>query len=39
MVWNDPGTGLSAAIFCNRPLAQSKGLLHQCSSLIAAADG
>jgi CubicO group peptidase (beta-lactamase class C family) len=37
MVWNDPASGLSAAIFCNRPLAQSKGLLHQCSSLIAAA--
>jgi CubicO group peptidase (beta-lactamase class C family) len=37
MVWNDPATGLSAAIFCNRPLAQSNGLLHQCSSLLAAA--
>lgn len=38
MVWNDPESGLSAAIFCNRPLAQSRALLHQCSSLIAAAD-
>jgi CubicO group peptidase (beta-lactamase class C family) len=38
VVWNDPDTGLSAAIFCNRPLAQSKRLLHECSSLIAAAD-
>jgi CubicO group peptidase (beta-lactamase class C family) len=37
MVWNDPASGLSAAIFCNRPLAQSKRLLHQCSSLIVAA--
>jgi CubicO group peptidase (beta-lactamase class C family) len=38
MVWHDPRTGLSAAIFCSRPLAQSRQLLHQCSSLIAAAD-
>jgi CubicO group peptidase (beta-lactamase class C family) len=37
VVWNDPASGLSAAIFCNRPLAQSRRLLHQCSSLIAAA--
>lgn len=39
MVWNDPGTGLSAAIFTNRPLDQSARLLHQCSTLIAAAAG
>ena len=38
VVWTDPATGLSAAIFCNRPLAQSKRPLHQCSSLIAASD-
>lgn len=38
MVWHEPATSLSAALFCNRPLAQSRGLLHQCSSLIAAAD-
>jgi len=37
VVWNDPATGLSAAIFCNRPIAQTRWLLHQCSSLIAAA--
>jgi len=35
-VWHDPTTALSAALFTNRPLAQSKGLLHQLSSLIAA---
>ncbi len=38
MVWHDPATGLSAAIFTNRPLEQSKRLLHQVSNLIAAAD-
>jgi CubicO group peptidase (beta-lactamase class C family) len=38
MVWHDPATGIGAAILCNRPLAQTRGLLHQCSSLIAAAD-
>jgi CubicO group peptidase (beta-lactamase class C family) len=37
VVWNDPASGLSAAIFCSRPLAQSRRLLHQCSNLIAAA--
>jgi CubicO group peptidase (beta-lactamase class C family) len=38
-VWHDPVSGLSAAIFTNRPLAQSKSLLHQLSNLIAAAGG
>jgi CubicO group peptidase (beta-lactamase class C family) len=36
MAWHDPGTDLSAAIFTNRPLAQSKPLLHSLSNLIAA---
>jgi CubicO group peptidase (beta-lactamase class C family) len=39
MVWHDPQTKMSAALFCNRPLAQSKGLLHQLSSLIGSAFG
>jgi CubicO group peptidase (beta-lactamase class C family) len=38
MVWRDPYADLTAAIFCNRPLAQSKGLLHQLSNLVAAAE-
>lgn len=38
VVWNDPASGLSTAIFCNRPIAQTWWLLQQCSSLIAAAD-
>jgi CubicO group peptidase (beta-lactamase class C family) len=36
MVWHDPSIDLSAAIFTNRPLAQSKPLLHSLSNLIAA---
>jgi CubicO group peptidase (beta-lactamase class C family) len=39
MVWHDPGTDLSAAIFTNSPLAQSKPLLHSLSNLIAACSG
>jgi CubicO group peptidase (beta-lactamase class C family) len=39
MVWHDPGSDLSAAIFTNRPLAQSKPLLHSLSSLIASCVG
>jgi CubicO group peptidase (beta-lactamase class C family) len=39
MVWHDPTTRLSAAIYCNRPLAQSSGLLHRLSSMVAAAAG
>lgn len=35
MVWHDPGIDLSAALFTNRPLAQSKPLLHSLSNLIA----
>lgn len=39
IVWHDPHTKLSAAVFCTRPLDQSARLLHHCSSLIAAAGG
>jgi CubicO group peptidase (beta-lactamase class C family) len=39
IVWHDPATALSAAIFSSRPLGQSAPLLHRCSTLIAAAAG
>jgi CubicO group peptidase (beta-lactamase class C family) len=37
VVWNEPAARLSTAIFCNRPLVHTQRLLHECSTLIAAA--